>query len=105
VESENAFLKEQYEKLKREIKITKNTQEGEMVAEYKKMTKTGGDPIGNALEVIEEQIEVVDELYQFIVSFRDRRITIKDFLKGPKSFTAHGGRQISQEELIEILLR
>lgn len=98
VEAENAFLKKQSENLRKEIRLTKNTQEGEMTAHYKKITKYGGDPIEEALGELEAQIKVVDELHKFVIDFRDRRITIKEFLKGPTSLIKQP--QMSDEEML-----
>jgi len=97
VEAENIYLKEQLETLKRQMKDTKKTQQGEMTAMFKKMTKYGGDPIGEAMREVEMQISIIEQMYQFVVDFRDRRITIKDFLKGPTDMRQ---QQMSEEELL-----
>ncbi|AFY74120.1 DnaJ-class molecular chaperone with C-terminal Zn finger domain [Synechococcus sp. PCC 7502] len=101
VEAENAFLKSQFENLKRELRTTKNTNEGGMASEYKKITKLGIDPIAEAVEGMEAQVKMTEEIYKFVTDFRDRRITIKEFLKGPATLTLH--HQISDEELLEML--
>jgi hypothetical protein len=98
VEAENTFLKDQLGNLKRQLRLTKNTQQGSIIAEFKKITKLGGDPIGQVLGQIEDQIEVIDQLYKFAVDFRDRRITIKEFLKGPSAFRMQD--DLSEEELL-----
>jgi hypothetical protein len=98
VEAENAFLKEQLASVKKEVRLTKKTHEGAMVTQYKKMTKHGLDPIAEALEQMDEQIQAIDDLYQFVVSFRDRRITIAEFLRGPKM--SFGDDGMSEEELL-----
>ncbi|ELS31423.1 MULTISPECIES: J domain-containing protein [Pseudanabaena] len=97
VEAENRYLKDQLENLKQQLKITKKTQQGEMTATFKKITKYGGDPIGEALREIEDQIAIIEQMHQFVVDFRDRRMTIKEFLKGP---TALRLQQMSEEELM-----
>ncbi len=86
IEQENAFLNSQFDNLKQEIRQTKNTPQGSIVTEYKKMTKHGIDPIGEMVAETESQIKVIAELYQFTVDFRDRKMTIKDFMKGPTLF-------------------
>jgi len=83
VESENAFLKEQLETLKRQLKLTKKTKQGEMTAIFKRITKYGGDPISEALREVEAHVEVVEQLHKLVVDFRDRRITVMEFLEGP----------------------
>ena len=97
VEAENTYLKDQLETIKRQLKLTKKTQQGEMTAFFKKITKYGGDPMGEALHEIESQISVIEQMYQFVVDFRDRRITIKEFLRGPEALRP---QQMSEEELM-----
>ncbi|PZO35522.1 MAG: molecular chaperone DnaJ [Pseudanabaena frigida] len=97
VEAENTYLKDQLETLKRQLKLTKKTQQGEMTAVFKKITKYGGDPIGEALLEFETQISVIEQMHQFVVDLRDRRITVKDFLRGPETLRQ---QQMSEEELL-----
>jgi hypothetical protein len=99
IEREHEFLKSQFEQLKLEVRTTKNTQQGSMVTEYQKLTKAGYDPIGELVAETQSQLETITEVYKFVLDFRDRRITIKDFMKGPPSF-----HQISEEDLFEELL-
>jgi hypothetical protein len=99
IEREHEFLKSQFEQLKLEVRSTKNTPQGSIVTEYQKLTKAGYDPIGELVAETQSQLETISEVYQFVLDFRDRRITIKDFMKGPPSF-----QQISEAELFEELL-
>ena len=94
IERENEFLKSQFEQLKLELRLTKNTQQGSMVTEYQKLSKAGYDPIGELVTQTQSQVETITEVYQFVLNFRDRRITVKDFIKGPPSF-----QQLSEEDL------
>jgi hypothetical protein len=98
LERDNEFLKSQLTNIKQEIKLTKKTREGSMVAEFRKMTKAGYDPIGEALNETESQIKTIAEVLQFVVDFRDRKIAIKEFIKGPPSFREM--QEMSQEELL-----
>ncbi len=98
IERENEFLNSQFANLKQEISQTKKTPEGSIVAEYKKMTKHGLDPIGEMVSETESQIKVIAEIHQFVIDFRDRKITIKDFMKGPASFQQM--QQVSSEEIL-----
>jgi hypothetical protein len=98
VESENSFLKEQLATLKQQLKLTKKTQQGEMTAVFKKITKYGGDPIGEALFEVEAHVEVVEQLHKFVLDFRDRRITIQEFLRGPSDLQQQ--QQMTEEELM-----
>lgn len=86
IEQENEFLKNQFEQIKLELRLSKNTPQGAMVAEYRKLSKAGFDPVGEAIAQTELQVKTVAEVYQFVLDFRDRRITIKEFMEGPRSF-------------------
>jgi hypothetical protein len=97
VEAENTYLKDQLETFKQQLKLTKKTQQGEMTAAFKKISKHGGDPIGEALREVETQISIIEEMHQFVADFRDRRITIKEFLRGPEFLRQ---QQMSEEELM-----
>jgi chaperonin cofactor prefoldin len=98
IEQENEFLNSQFANLKQEIRETKNTPQGSIVAEYKKLTKSGVDPIGEMVAETESQIKIISEVYQFVTDFRDKKITIKDFMKGPTVFQQM--QQVSPEELL-----
>jgi predicted nuclease with TOPRIM domain len=98
IEQENEFLNSQFTNLKQEIRLTKNTPEGSIVTEYKKLTKSGIDPIGEMVAETESQIEIIAEVHKFVTDFRDRKMTIKDFMKGPAVFQQM--RSVSPEELI-----
>jgi tetrahydromethanopterin S-methyltransferase subunit G len=98
VERENEFLTSQFAQLKQEIRATKSTPEGSIVAEYKKLTKKGIDPIGDMVAETESQIQVVAEVHQFVADFRDKKMNIKDFLKGPAVFQQM--QMVSPEEIL-----
>ncbi|MEO1763232.1 MAG: J domain-containing protein, partial [Cyanobacteria bacterium J06629_18] len=83
LEQHNEFLKNQYENLKSELRLAKNTNEGQMVSGYRKAVKEGIDPISQTVEQIESEIEVISSICNFVKDFRDKKITIKDFLAGP----------------------
>lgn len=97
VEAENTFLKDQLTTLKQELKLTKKTQQGELTANFLKITKHGGDPIGEALHEIEEQISLAEDLEKLMTDFRDRRITVQEFLRCIKPQKQN---RITEEELI-----
>ena len=97
VESENAFLKEQLATLKQQLKLTKKSQQGEITTVFKKMAKYGGDPISEALREVEAHVTVVEQVHRFVLDFRDRRLTIKEFLQGPEVLRQ---QQMSEEELM-----
>ena len=97
VESENTYLKEQLETVKQQLKFTKKTEQGEMTAIFKKMAKYGGDPIGEALREVESQVAIIEKMHQLVLDFRDRRITIKEFVRGPELLRQP---QMSEEDLM-----
>jgi predicted nuclease with TOPRIM domain len=98
VERENEFLTSQFANLKQEIRQTKSTPEGSIVAEYKKLTKKGVDPIGEMVAETESQIQIVADVHQFATDFRDKKMTIKEFMKGPAVFQQM--QIVSPEELL-----
>ena len=83
LEQHNEFLKTQYENLKSELRLAKNTNEGQMVSGYRKAVKEGIDPISQTVEQVESEIEVISSICNFVKDFRDKKITIKQFLGGP----------------------
>ena len=98
IEQHNQILKNQYEKLKQELRLAKNTPEGSMVADYKKAAKQGVDCIELMLETIQSQTKIVAEIRDFVQDFKDKKITIKEFLAGPESLRS------VQEDMMEELL-
>jgi hypothetical protein len=101
IEQENEFLNSQFANLKQELRDIKNTEQGSVVAEYKKLTKNGLDPIGEMVAETESQIETIAEIHQFVTDFRDKKITIKDFMKGPAIFQRM--QPVSPEEILREL--
>ena len=98
IEQHNQILKNQYEKLKQELRLAKNTPEGSMVADYKKAAKQGVDCIELMLETMQAQTKIVVEIRDFVQDFKDKKITIKEFLAGPESLRS------VQEDMMEELL-
>jgi hypothetical protein len=102
IEQQNQILKNQYEKLKQELKLAKNTPEGTMVADYKKAAKQGIDAVELMLETVQSQTKIVAEIRDFVKDFKDKKITIKEFLAGPKSLRSM--QQDMMEELMEKMM-
>ncbi len=94
----NVLLKNQYDTLLDELKWVKRSPEGAMVSDYRKAKKEGGNLIEQMLEETEEEIKVVEEIRDFVKNFRDKKITLKAFLKGPESI------EDEAEDLMDILL-
>ncbi|MFQ4140826.1 J domain-containing protein [Chlorogloeopsis sp. ULAP02] len=99
LEQENEFLKTQYENLKRELRLVKNTPEGVMVSDCRKANREGIDPVAQMLEQVESEIQVISEIRDFVMDFREQNITIKEFLDGPK--VLHQRNQDIMEDLLE----
>jgi hypothetical protein len=102
IEQHNQILKNQYEKLKQELRLAKNTPEGSMVADYKKAAKQGIDCIELMLETIQSQTKIVAEIRDFVQDFKDKKITIKEFLAGPESLRSM--KEDMMEELLERMM-
>jgi hypothetical protein len=102
LEQEKEFLKTQYETLKRELRLVKNTPEGVMVSDCRKAYREGIDPIAQMLEQVESEIQVISEIRDFVKDFREQKITIKEFLSGP--IILHQMHQEIMEDLLEQML-
>jgi hypothetical protein len=84
LEHQNSVLKNQYERLKTDLRMTKSTQEGQMATEYTKIVKTGINPIDVLTNEVQEQLDITTEVLEFVQSFYDKKITIKKFMEGPE---------------------
>lgn len=102
LEKQNEILKTQYEKLKQELRLAKNTPEGAMVSDSRKAAKQGIDSTGIMLKQLESQISIIADIRDFIKDFREQKITIKDFLAGPPSLRSM--REEMMEELLEEMM-
>lgn len=98
IEQQNEILENQYEKLKQELRLAKNTPEGAMVSDFRKAKKHGVDAIDLMLESLESQMAVIVDIRDFVQNFQDKKITIKEFLAGPPSL------QDDSEEMLEAML-
>ncbi|MEB3220264.1 MAG: J domain-containing protein [Nostocales cyanobacterium 94392] len=83
LEQHNEFLETQYENLKNELRLAKNTNEGQIVSGYRKAVKEKIDPIAQMVEQVESEIQVISSICDFVRGFRDKKVTIKEFLEGP----------------------
>jgi len=83
LEQHNEFLEVQYENLKNELRLAKNTNEGQIVSGYRKAIKEKIDPIAQMVEQVESEIKVISSICEFVRDFRDKKVTIKEFIAGP----------------------
>jgi len=95
---ENELLAQQYEEIKQELRYLRRTPEGAVVTDYRRATKEGFDPITDVVEEAEEQLEVITEIRDFVRDFRDKKMTIQQFLRGPDL-----GKTLTPEDLEAIL--
>ncbi|BAZ31427.1 heat shock protein DnaJ-like protein [Cylindrospermum sp. NIES-4074] len=102
LEQQNEILKTQYENLKRELRLAKNTPEGAMVADTRKAAKQGIDAISQMLETIESQTNIIAEIRDYVKDFKEQKITIKEFLQGPTSLQSL--KQKKMEEMLDEML-
>ena len=84
LQEKNNILQDQYENLKRELRQVKNTPEGAIVADYRKAVKQGNDFFAEMIQQVEFQKKCVEEVRDFVKDFRNKKITIKKFVKGPE---------------------
>lgn len=84
LERENSKLSDQYEGIKQELRdLRNNTQEGVMLKTYRKAAKDGVDLVKELVDEAAEDVEMVEEIRDFVRDFRDRKITIQEFVDGP----------------------
>jgi hypothetical protein len=102
LEQQNEFLKNQYETLKQELRSFKNTPEGAIVSECKKVKKKGFDPIDEISLKIESQIKFISEIRDYVKDFNSAKMTIKEFLKGPAVLSSLNQSMI--EDFLEQML-
>jgi hypothetical protein len=98
LEQQNEILKIQYENLKRELRLSKNTPEGAMLSDHRKAAKQGIDFTGLMLKTLESQINVVREIRNFVRDFKDKKITVQQFSAGPEIL-----RNMNQQFLEDML--
>jgi hypothetical protein len=103
LEQQNQFLKTQYETLKRELRTFKNTPEGSIISECKKVKKKGFDPIAQISEQMESQIQIISEIRDYVKDFHSSKMTIKEFLSGPAVLRSLNQNMIEDylEQMIE----
>lgn len=95
-EKDNQLLKNQYQNLKKELRIARNTPEGKLVKDYRACQKQGIDAVAEIVLELESQVKAIENIYNFVRDFRDKKITIKEFIKGPS-------RPENAEETLEMM--
>ncbi|MDZ8106727.1 MAG: molecular chaperone DnaJ [Nostoc sp. DedQUE12a] len=98
LEQQNQILLTQYENLKQELRLAKNTPEGVMLSSSRKAAKQGIDSVAGMVEAIESQIQVISQIRDFVKDFQQQKLTIQEFFAGPVSLYS------SEEELLQDIL-
>ena len=98
-ERDNELLATQYENLKTELRIARSSPEGEMVKEYRAAKKQGVDAVAEMVSELKAELQSLENIRDFVRDFRDKKITIKQFLAGPDS-----NDNIPEEEILEMIL-
>lgn len=98
-EKDNQLLREQYENLKKEVRIVRSSPEGEIVKEYRACQKEEIDMVLEIVKEMESQIEYIENIRDFVRDFRDKKITLKEFLAGPVTV-----EEEEMEETLEMML-
>ena len=81
----NQLLKDQYEELKRELRLVRDTPEGAMVVDYRACVREGINPVEAMLSQAKAEVKATEEIRNFVKDFRDQKMTIKKFLAEPTS--------------------
>ncbi|GGA11316.1 hypothetical protein CYANOKiyG1_24310 [Okeania sp. KiyG1] len=61
----------------------KNTPQGNMVKQYRKAKRQGENLMEMLVAEIEVDLNSLQELHNFVKDFKDRKITLKEFVRGP----------------------
>ncbi|MGK7923132.1 MAG: hypothetical protein AB4080_24345 [Trichodesmium sp.] len=83
LEIEIQLLSQQYEQIKAELREVKKTPQGNMVKQYRKAKRNGEDLIKILLSQAELELHSLEELRNFVKDFKNRKITLAEFARGP----------------------
>ncbi len=98
LELEIKLLTDQYEQIKAQLRESKNTPAGEIVKQYRQAKRAGEDLIEASIEDGKAEIQALEGIRDFVKDFRDKKITLEQFLQGPVSIDPN-----SQEEFEDLL--
>jgi hypothetical protein len=102
LEQQNEVLKSQYDNLRDELSMVKRTPEGSMVSDFRRAVKENIDPIEMVVKSAERELKIMEEIRNFARDFRDKKITLQQFLSGPDAFKED--REETLEEFLEEML-
>jgi predicted nucleic acid-binding Zn-ribbon protein len=83
LDRENELLKEQQVSIQKEMKEMKKSQPGQMLKEYQTLKKQGIEPIEELMAEAENNLENVQIIRDFVLSFCNKEITVEKFKRGP----------------------
>jgi predicted nucleic acid-binding Zn-ribbon protein len=83
LDRENELLKEQQVSIQQEMKEMKKSQPGQMLKEYQTLKKQGVEPIEELMAEAENNLENVQIIRDFVLSFSNKEITVEKFKRGP----------------------
>ncbi|NEN91088.1 MAG: molecular chaperone DnaJ [Okeania sp. SIO3H1] len=85
LEKEIELLSLQYEQVKSELREVKKTPQGNMVKQYRKAKRQGENLMEKLVAEAEVDLNSLQALHNFVKDFKDRKITLKEFVRGPNS--------------------
>ncbi len=97
MEKDNELLRIQYENLKEELRTVRRTPEGDMVKEYRACQTEGVDAMAELTIELEEEVKIIENVRDFVRDFRDKKMTVSEFVRGP-------GRSVEKEKILEKML-
>jgi predicted nucleic acid-binding Zn-ribbon protein len=83
LDRENELLKEQQVSIQKEMKEMKKSEPGQMLKEYQNLKKQGIEPIEELMAEAENNLENVQIIRDFVLSFSNKEITVEKFKRGP----------------------
>ncbi|MDJ0515109.1 MAG: J domain-containing protein [Trichodesmium sp. MO_231.B1] len=91
------LLSQQYEQVKAELREVKNTPQGNMVKQYRKAKRKGEDLMEIMLEEVEFELRSLKKLRDFVKNFKNKKITLQEFVRGPNSANVDNMEDIINE--------
>ena len=98
-ERDNQLLFEQYEGLKSQLRKARNSPEGAMVKHYRACQKEGINVVAGMISEMESEIQHLETICNFVRDFRDKKITLAQFIKGRIN-----RKEFSEQEKLDVVL-
>ncbi|MGD1713687.1 hypothetical protein [Dapis sp. BLCC M172] len=91
------LLSQQYQQVKAELREVKNTPQGNMVKQYRKAKKNGEDLMEDLLQQAELEVMSLKNLRDFVKDFKNKKITLQEFVQGPNAINIHNMEDMVNE--------